>query len=266
MKKSLFLPLFGLLTIFTFAQEAESLYQKQYSKLGLVLEPSWLRPDNLYGNDNRSPYPSMDFKNALSYQFGVTWNFAQSGAFNFKTGIVAKEFSPIFDLNIKNSDVASGKKDYGLTDFNPFNQFAISIPLRTEYFFKVNPKINLVAGLGISYNALTGSDKKIGATVSVTEGNSTTSIFRAESGEYGKNIVSTELAFGVTFKSKFALFQVDYLLSTALIGEPLRGRYIFVNLNATPNTAGEFSASLSYQSFCLTISPKKGWLKQNSKK
>lgn len=262
MKKFNLVILFGFLSSFIFAQEAEKLYREQYSKLAIVLQPSWLTPDNLYGNDNRKSYPSVDFKNAFSYQFGVSWNFAQSGNFNFKTGVIAKEFSPVFDLNVNNSDVGTGLKNYGLTEFNPYNQFAISLPFRTEYFLKLNDKINIVGGLGISYNAITGADTNIGVTISVTEGNNVVDIFRAQTNDYGKNIISTEAAIGVTFKSKYALFQLDYLVSNALIGDQLRGKYVFSNLNNTPTTQGEFSASLNYQSFSLTISPKKGWLKK----
>lgn len=262
MKRTLLLPLLGLFTIFTYSQEAENLYRKQYSKLGMVLQPSWLSPDNLYGNDNRSNYPSVDFTNAFSYQFGVSWNFAQSGAFNFKTGVIAKEYSPVFDLNIKQSDLGSGNVDFNLTELNPFNQFVISIPFRTEYFLKINDKINFVAGLGISYNTITGIDDNILVNVLIGEGNNSETVFRAESKGFGKNVISTEGAIGVTFKTNFALFQFDYLVSTALIGEPLRARYVFENLNNTPDTKGEFSSSLDYQSLSLTITPKKSWLKK----
>lgn len=49
-------------------------------------------------NRDASTCPSMEFTNDFLYQFGVYYNFAQAGNFNFKTGIIAKEFNPKFDL------------------------------------------------------------------------------------------------------------------------------------------------------------------------
>ncbi|MBP6757441.1 MAG: hypothetical protein KA210_14965, partial [Bacteroidia bacterium] len=80
-----------IFSIYSYAQEAENIYHKQYSKLSFVLQPSILKPSEAHNYDG-SAYPSVEFTKDFSYQFGVYYNFAQSGNFNFKTGIIAKEF------------------------------------------------------------------------------------------------------------------------------------------------------------------------------
>ena len=76
-----------------FSQEAENIFHKEYSKLSFVFQPSILKKSDAWNRDG-STYPNMKFTNDFSYQFGVYYNFAQSGNFNFKTGIIAKEFIP----------------------------------------------------------------------------------------------------------------------------------------------------------------------------
>jgi hypothetical protein len=98
----------------SYSQEAEKLYHDDYSKLSFVFQPSILKKSDAWNRDG-STYPSMDFTNDFSYQFGVYYNFAQSGNFNFKTGIIAKEFIPKFDLNISDNDIGFGI-DYLLTE------------------------------------------------------------------------------------------------------------------------------------------------------
>lgn len=136
------------------AQEAENIYQKQYSKLSFVLQPSFLQKGS-GGNDDGSTYPSVKFKKDFSYQFGFYYNFAQSKNFNFKTGVIAREFIAKFDLNIDKSEILDGTKEVYLTDNDIVNQFIISIPFKTEYYLKINPKINAVFGTSVNLNLIT---------------------------------------------------------------------------------------------------------------
>ena len=97
-----------------FSQEAENIFHKEYSKLSFVFQPSILKKSDAWNRDG-STYPKMKFTNDFSYQFGVYYNFAQSGNFNFKTGIIAKEFIPKFDLNISDDDIGNGQVYHLLT-------------------------------------------------------------------------------------------------------------------------------------------------------
>ena len=65
-----------------FSQEAENIFHKEYSKLSFVFQPSILKKSDAWNRDG-STYPKMKFTNDFSYQFGVYYNFAQSGNFNF---------------------------------------------------------------------------------------------------------------------------------------------------------------------------------------
>ncbi|WP_395054062.1 hypothetical protein [Flavobacterium sp.] len=253
-----------LATIFSVncnAQTAENLFHKKYSKLSLVLQPSWIMPNN-YNNGYINNYPSVNFTKAFSYQFGLTYNFAQSGSFNFKTGIIAKEFSPVFDLNISDDDIGYGV-DYTLTEYNPFNQFIISIPFKTEYFLKVNPKLNLVFGAGLGLNLFTGIDEKINVFLYVNNNIDEKLIFLAETTNQKKITLNTEASIGFNYESKFALLQLELFsnggFSTSFAVE---GKYEIINLVNSPNTKGGFLISDRYNGLSLTISPKKGWLKK----
>ena len=152
-------------SFFSFSQEAENIFHKEYSKVSFVFQPSVLKKSDAWNRDG-STYPSMKFTNDFSYQFGVYYNFAQSGNFNFKTGLIAKEFIPKFDLNISDNDIGYGI-DYLLTQYDPFNQFIISIPIKSEYILKLSNKVNITFGAGLNLNLITGSNEEIITSVSV---------------------------------------------------------------------------------------------------
>ena len=67
-----------------FSQIAENLYKKEFSKLSLAYNFGTMT-NNLSQNNDGSLYPSIGFKNSYSNQFGIYYNFAQTGNFNFKT-------------------------------------------------------------------------------------------------------------------------------------------------------------------------------------
>ena len=88
--------IFLLFFLNSYSQEAEKIFHDDYSKLSFVFQPSILKKSDSFNRDG-SIYPSMNFTNDFSYQFGIYYNFAQYGNFNFKTGIIAKEFIPKFE-------------------------------------------------------------------------------------------------------------------------------------------------------------------------
>lgn len=245
----------------TQAQEAENIYHKQFSKLSLVIQPSWIVANN-YNNSDGTSYPSMKFTNKFSYQFGVHYNFAQSGNFNFQTGLIAKEFSPSFDLNISDDDIGYGRT-FDLTDYNPFNQFIICIPFKTEYFLKLNPKLNIVFGAGLNLNLFTGDNVNTNVSVAVSDGINSKDIFSAQTTTQEKRTFTTEISIGFNYKTKFALLQLDLFSSGDISSHlPVEGNYQIYNLENSPDKNGRFLISGKYHGLSLSIVPNKGWLKK----
>lgn len=244
----------------SYSQEAENIFHKEYSKLSFVFQPSILKKSDAWNRDG-STYPSMKFTNDFSYQFGVYYNFAQSGNFNFKTGILAKEFIPKFDLNISNDDIGNGI-DYLLTQYDPFNQFIISIPMKTEFFLKINDKLNLSFGAGFNLNIITGTNEEIVTSVSVGDydGNYK-NIFFAKSNNQNSINFSSELSFGVNYKTKFALIDLGIFINNSIAPDYVSGQYQIYNLEQSSDKTGDFIIRNNFYGLSLNISPKKGWLK-----
>lgn len=257
-----------LLTLYAInvcSQEAEKKYHKEFSKLSLVIQPSYIVANNFSNNDGTT-YPSIKFKNNFSSQFGVYYNFAQSGNFNFKTGFIAKEFSPTFDLNISNEDIGYGT-EYHLTQYNPFNQFFITVPIKTEYLLKINSKFDLVIGAGLNFNYITGTTEQSYTThVDVTNGNQSKRIFSAEVTQQEKTTFTSEASIGINYKTKYALLQLEYFTSgTYTSTNPIEGKYYIYNLTNSSNKTGNFIITGKFHGVSLIISPKKGWINKIKK-
>lgn len=260
--KILTLSIFLLFMIDVNAQEAEKIYHEDYSKLSFVFQPS--RITGFYSaNTNGSSYPSITFDDSGSLQFGIYFNFAQKNNFNFKTGLIAKEFNPLYTLNVNDEDIGYGI-GYSLTGINPTNAFIFSIPIKAEYFYKINNKLNFVIGGGLNLNLYTGG------------GETTTHIF-VESFTESRRIstavtnqvqitFSGEISFGVNYKTKFALFQLEAFYNRNLIQYPATGRYFIYDLENSSDVEGDFTIDGNFYGLSLNISPKKGWLKKKSKK
>ena len=255
-----------MFSIYSYAQEAENIYHKQYSKLSFVLQPSILKPSEAYNYDG-SAYPSVEFTKDFSYQFGVYYNFAQSGNFNFKTGIIAKEFIPKFDLNITDQDIGMGV-DYTLTEIDSYSQFLLSIPLKMEYFIKINPKLNLSLGSAINMNIITGTnfEHTTGVSVYSIDGSNSKDIFYSKSVQHQNLNFSTELSLGFNYKTKYALFDLSYFINNQFGSKYTTGEYQIYNLTQSETKNGQFNIYSSFHGLSLVVSPKKGWLKNSTKK
>jgi len=243
----------------TYSQEAEKLYHKEYSKLGFVLQPSKITGyDYGYGNS----YPSVSINDTYSWQFGVYFNFAQSGSFNFKTGIITKEFRPLFDLNISDEDL--GTNNVNLTDFDFVNGFSIVVPIKTEYIFRVNDRLNIVVGAGFNFNVLLLGDreKNIGASF-INEQGLDKNVLNGtlEQEQIG---VSSEISLGINYKTNFALVQLEAFYSRNMTNSPVEGRYKIQNLVNTPDKEGSFTVKGDFYGLSLSVFPKKGWLKKKN--
>lgn len=244
-----------------YSQEAENIFHKEYSKLSIVFQPSILRKSQAWNRDG-STYPSMEFTNDFSYQFGVYYNFAQSGSFNFKTGIIAKEFIPKFDLNISDSDIGNGAENL-LTQFDPYSQFIISIPFKTDYYLKLTKKINLTLGVGLNLNLITGTDEETITTVYVSDGSGgVIDHFRSYSSNNSSRNFSTEVSVGLNYKAKFALIDVSLYTSNTVAPDYVTGEYEIYNLNESPGKVGDFIINNLFYGLSINVSPKKGWLKK----
>ena len=244
-----------------FSQEAEKIYHDEYSKLSFVIQPSILKKSDAWNRDG-STYPSMEFTNNFSYQFGVYYNFAQSGNFNFKTGIIAKEFIPKFDLNISDNDIGNGLENL-LTQYDPYNQFIISIPLKTDYYLKINNKLNLSFGAGLNLNLITGMNETLVTSISVgdTDGNFIDVFFAKSDGQNNINF-SSEFSIGAQYKTNFALFDLSFFVNNSIAPDYVSGQYEIYNLNESSDKVGDFIIRSNFYGLSLNISPKKGWLKK----
>jgi hypothetical protein len=264
-----FYKLTGLVFPFLFlnilnAQEAENIYHKQYGKLSFVLQPSFLQKSK-GGNNDGSMYPGVKLKKDFSYQFGMYYNFAQSKNFNFKTGIIAREFISKFDLNIDKSEILSGTKDYYLIDYDIVNQYVISIPFKTEYYLKINPKINAVFGASFNLNLITGENYEINKFgVSVYDESNYQNIFTADIKPSQNFNFSTELSIGFNYKTKYALFDLSAYTTGLIAPDYGYASYTIYNLNNSPEKTGTMYFNNEFYGISLVVTPKKGW--QNFRK
>lgn len=242
-------------SFFGMSQEAEHLFHQKYSKLSFVFQPSILKKSDAW-NLNGSMYPSMRFTNDFSYQFGFYYNFAQTGNVNFKTGIIAKEFIPKFDLNISDSDIGNGLENL-LTQFDPYNQFIIAVPIKTEYFLKMTKKVNLVFGVGLNLNLITGTNEELISGVEVSE----KPIFKSYSSGQNSINFSYELSLGAHYKTSWALFDMSFFVNNSIAPDYVTGEYEIFNLENSPDTSGNFTIRNNFYGISLNVSPVKGWLR-----
>ena len=246
----------------SYSQEAEKIFHDDYSKLSFVFQPSTIT--GFYSsNRNGSSYPSIKFDDSGSYQFGVYYNFAQKNNFNFKTGLIAKEFNPLFTLNVNDLDIGYGN-GYSLTEINPCKAFILSVPIKTEYFYKINDKLNFVIGGGLNLNLYTGGGVTT-TEVTVESNTEGRKIFTAVTNQE-QITFSSELSFGVNYKTKFALLQLEAFYNRNLIQYPATGRYFIYDLRNSADVQGDFSIDGNFYGLSLAVSPKKGWLKKKSHK
>ena len=263
-KKIITLNFFFLFFLNSFSQEAEKIYHEEYSKLSFVFQPSILKKSDAWNSDG-STYPSMKFTNDFSYQFGFYYNFAQSGNFNFKTGLIAKEFIPKFNLNISDSDIGNGQENL-LTQFDPYNQFIISIPIKSEYFLKLNKKVNLTFGAGFNLNLITGTNEEVLTSISVGDSNGNyKEIYTAKSNGQNSINFSYELSFGANYKTKPALIDLSFFINNSFGPDYVTGQYQIFNLNQSQDKMGFFIIRNNFYGLSLNVSPKKNWLKKKSK-
>lgn len=245
----------------SFSQEAENLFHKEYSKLSFVFQPSILKKSDAWNRDG-SNYPNMKFTNDFSYQFGVYYNFAQSGNFNFKTGLIAKEFIPKFDLNVSDNDIGYDI-DYLLTQFDPYNQFAISIPFKTDYYLKLSNKVNITFGVGLNLNLITGTNEDVITIINVGDydGNFKDIFYSKSEGQNSMNF-SSEISIGAQYKTKFALFDLSFFINNSIAPDYVSGQYQIYNLENSPDKTGDFIIRNDFYGISLNVAPKKGWLKK----
>jgi hypothetical protein len=245
----------------SFSQEAENLFHKEYSKLSFVFQPSILKKSDAWNRDG-SNYPNMKFTNDFSYQFGVYYNFAQSGNFNFKTGLIAKEFIPKFDLNVSDNDIGYGI-DYLLTQFDPYNQFVISIPFKTDYYLKLSNKVNITFGVGLNLNLITGTNEDVITIINVGDydGNFKDIFYSKSEGQNSMNF-SSEISIGAQYKTKFALFDLSFFINNSIAPDYVSGQYQIYNLENSPDKTGDFIIRNNFYGISLNVAPKKGWLKK----
>lgn len=250
-------------SFFSYSQEAEKLFHKQYSKLSIVLQPSKLEK-SYSGNNDMTRYPSIDMKESFSYQFGVYYNFAQKGKFNFKTGLIAKRFYPKFSVNISKEDIGYGSTGR-LPDFPINNAFIFSVPFKTEYIQPITPKFNFVAGFGISLEIFTGGNEDLSTGISVYNDVNEKQIFGSVTTQEQRGF-ARELSVGCNYKSKMALFQLELFHSQNLSHPIVSGYYKISNLENSPNKGGSITVYNNFYGLSLSISPQKKWLIRKSKK
>jgi len=258
------LPLLAFIGIFSSqnlqAQEAEELFHEKYSKLSLILQPSILKGYNYTRTD-----PGITFNNTNSFQFGFAYNFAQSKNFNFRAGVVAKVFRPTFDINMTDEQIGAGPGNASyLTDFEMSNQFVISETFKTEYFYPITKKINLVAGIGVSLDLRTGGDDEIlSVDVTNTATGESNTVFASTATEE-QITASVDFSIGANYKTNFGLFQLEIFSNNQLLSSPKEGNFKLHPANGE-SVQGSYTIHGNYTGLSLTFSPKKSWLKKKAK-
>ena len=249
---------------FSFSQVAEKLYEKDFSKLSLVYNFGYMT-GYLSQNNDGSSYPNLSFKDSYSNQFGFYYNFLQKNNFNFKTGIIAKEAYPLFDLNISNQDLGiNSDGNYDLSDINPGNYFIFSVPIKAEYFLNFNKDINVVFGGGVNLNISTGGDE-IETQVFVDNENESRDVFLSTT-KQNQITFSTELSIGLNYNFKYALLQMDFFYSLNILPYSAEGVYEIRNLDNSSSKQGIYNINGDFYGVGLSITPKKGWLRSKKSK
>lgn len=239
------------------AQEAEKLYRQKYSRLSFVFQPSMLHPSKAVNTDGSS-YPSMDFKRDFSYQFGVNYHVFQYMNWDFNTGLLLKEFTPKFDLNIKDADIGSGMTQHWLTDFDSYRTVILSVPLHANYIEALNPEFNLVFGAGFDVNYIFGDNSDLRTSVTVDN----IPVFFGQTTKQHAINLSYDLSVGAQYKTTFALYELSLFLNNSFFRPYVSGIYSFENLNSTPYKSGEYTIKNNFYGISLVMTPKKGWLEK----
>jgi len=268
----LFLVLSLLTSLFFFnnsaAQEAEKLYHEKFAKMSFTFQRASLTGFDVY-TQTPDATPTMAFSNSRSLQIGFWYNFAQYRNFNFKAGIIAKQFTPLFDLQINETQLNSGgDNSEDLSAFPLSEQFVLSQSFRTEYFVSIIPELNLVLGAGLNLDLRTGRNYQINRVrVDIYDSNleQDRTIFVLE--QLTQQITgSLDLSIGVNFESKYGLFQVEMFRNSQLLAYPTTGDFAYNNLNVNDNTRGGFQVRGNYTGFSFTYAPRKGWANKKVRK
>ena len=252
-----------LATFFTsisWSQEAEKLFKEQYSKLTFVLQPSYLVAGDARNLDG-SVYPSMKMTKDFSHQFGFYYNAFQFKNFNIKTGLIAKEYIPKYDLNVTDQDINLGIEGL-LTDIETFNQFILSVPVNFDFFIPITTKWNAVVGGGCSFNFFTGYFDEELYKVIISNETESKDIYSAKINVNQKLTFSTQISAGFNYKAKFALIQLEAVWNKNSFSIPQDGKYTIYNLAFSPDKKGTIALRDNFYGLSLQVTPKKGWLKR----
>lgn len=248
-----------------YSQTAEKLFGENLSKFSLVLQPSLLKGYDI-GTSYDVSSPNISFNTTFSPQFGFFYNFYQKNNFNFKAGLIVKTFDPTFNINISNEDLNAGY-DYSekLSSFEIANQFVFSQIVKTEYFIPINNNLNLAVGLGMSLDIRTsrGDDELYVLVFDYNEQKERT-FFMVNSTE--RQVTgSLDVSLGVNYKTNIGLFQIEFFNNSQLLSYPKTGVYQFY-LDNNQTKTGVYTIKGNYNGLALIFTPRKGWLKGNSKK
>ncbi|WP_447636342.1 hypothetical protein [Flavobacterium microcysteis] len=251
-----------------YSQTAEKLFGENLSKFSLVLQPSLLKGYDVGpGYDvSSNGSPNISFNTNFSAQFGFFYNFYQKNNFNFKAGVIVKTFNPTFNIKISNEDLNAGY-DYSqnLSSFEIANQFIFSQTVKTEYFIPINNNLNFAVGLGMSLDIRTsGGDDELSVIVIDYNEQKGRTFFMVNSTEQ-QVTGSLDVSLGVNYKTNIGLFQIEFFNNSQLLSYPKEGVYEFY-LDNNQTKTGVYTIKGNYNGLALIFTPKKGWLKGNSKK
>lgn len=135
--------------------------------------------------------------------------------------------------------------------------------LKLNILFNINKKLNLVVGSGLNLNLFTGGGETT-THVAVETNTEGRRIFTAVTNQE-QITFSGELSFGINYKTKFALIQLEAFYNRNLIQHPATGRYRIYDLENSADVNGDFIIDGNFYGLSLNIAPKKGWLKKKTK-
>ncbi len=235
----------------SFAQETKT----KYLKFGINFSSDYLT------TNNESNSISYEYKNIITYNFGLYYSVFEKENYNFTAGLQIRNYQRINHFKFKGVDIPDPEGFGGTEYLSPFTQYKLNTSL--NYYLKKGLKTNVYFGLGpelIFYpeDPITGffifTDED-GTEIGYTEdGNSKKSEFY-----FGVNGT-----FGVEFKTKYVLIN-PYILYHYEPGKLFESTVTTQNLYISENTISKHSINNSYWSFGINFYPSKNLFKRKVK-
>lgn len=199
-----------------------------------------------------------EYHNIKAFNLGLTYNFIQSGNFNFKGSVLWRIYKIRNTELFRKKDTSLPYSIYGKVKVGDFTQFLF--PFQVEYFFSLTQKLSFFIGLGpeliiypedpsSGYTYVIVEDKEIGYK---EVGNSKDGwLYVGLNASVGLNIEAGPLLLRPTFTYHY---QPETLFTNVVTTQ---------NLMVSKNTVSTHEITGNYIMFGLSVTLKRGLFKKN---